>query len=164
MKIQATTQPAGGPAGQPTIKNPVLVTMDRPVYYTADNGIVPLTRPTFCGRDFAETVLLSMAETLEAAGWSIAHVGVYNARQARRANGAPIRPARWSNHAYGEAMDFKGIVGADRKLIGIAEMKRSHAELLRTLIDVCERRIKALGRRPEIVDEGGWFHIGIWPS
>lgn len=163
MKVIATTQPNGGPAGAPIIKQPVLVTMDRTVYYTGA-GLLALTKPIFCGRDFADSVLHAMAETLEAAGWSIAHVGVYNARQARRSDGHPIRPARWSNHAYGEAMDFKGIVGTEGRLIGIAEMKEQHAELLHALLDACERRIKALGRRPEIVDEGGWIHLGIWPK
>lgn len=164
MNIQPTQQPSQGPAGKPLIANPVLVTMARPVYYVTDRGPIPSTHPILCGKAFANTVLLVMSRCLEAAGWSIAHVGVYNPRQARRKDGSLIKPVRWSNHAFAEAMDFKGIVGDDGKLISIGEMKQRHPELLAQLRDGCEQAIRGIERKAEIVDEGGWLHIGLWPA
>lgn len=161
MKITKAQQPAGADA--PIVHDPVYVTMDRPVYYVTERGPTLSVHPIFCGLAFATTVLDVMQNTVEAAGWSIAHVGVYNPRPARHKDGSLIKPKRWSNHAYAEAMDFKGVVGANGKLVTIAEMKQRHPELLKKLLDSCAKAIAALGRRAEIVDEGGWIHIGLWP-
>lgn len=169
MIISTSPQHPGRPAHAPPVQRPVLVTMDRPVYYVTERGPTPGSSPIFCGQAFADTVLAAMRDVLESAGWSIAHVGVYNPRQARRANGALIRPPRWSNHARGEAVDFKGLVHSNNKnqvpsLVDIPLMKKRHKPLLDNLLAECEARIKAAHRRPEIVDEGGWIHIGLWPA
>lgn len=169
IRITPTQQSADRPADAPLVDKPVLVTMALPTYYVTERGPILSTRPIFCARAFASTVLEAMHGTLETAGWSVAHVGVYNPRPARRASGALIQPVRWSNHAHGEAMDFKGIVhhaaGRDRPmLVGISEMKQRHPALLENLLAECEAAIKASGRRPEIVDEDGWYHIGLWPA
>lgn len=163
MQIVTTGQPQG-PDNKPQIHDPVLVTMDRPVYYVTERGPTVSTHPLFCGRAFAVSVLDVMRDQLEASGWSIAHVGIYNPRQARHKDGSLIKPARWSNHAYAEAMDFKGLVGANGKLVSIADMKQKFPEVLERLKEGCEKAIAALGRRAEIVDEGGWMHIGLWPA
>lgn len=163
IEITPTTQRADGPANKPEVPNPVLVRMERPVYYVSERGPLPISSRIFCGRDFAETVLSAMHDVLESAGWSIAHIGIYNPRQARRANGALIKPVRWSNHAHAEAMDFKGLVTENGQLLNIPTLKQRHSLLLGNLLDECEARIKARHRRPEIVDEGGWLHIGLWP-
>jgi hypothetical protein len=165
MKIVETRQPAGPPEDKPAVASPVLVTLDRPFYYVSERGPVPSAHPLFCGRAFAETVLAVMHELLEGQGLAVAHVGVYNPRFARRANGKPILPKRWSNHAYGEAMDFKGVVEeGDPDLIGLDAMRRRWPDLLPALAERCGTEIKRIGRRPEIVDEGGWLHIGLWPK
>ncbi len=96
--------------------------------------------------------------------WSI--WGFITHAQARRKDGTLIQPVRWSNHAYGEAVDFKGVVtenGAG-EFLGIAEMKEQCPDKLDFLIDACNQAIIAIQRKPEIVDEGDWCHIGLWPK
>ncbi|SMF94321.1 hypothetical protein SAMN02949497_1631 [Methylomagnum ishizawai] len=168
MIVVPSRQHSSRPADAPLVLEPCLATMDKPVYYVTERGPTLSSSPIFCGRAFADTVLAAMHDVLESAGWNIAHVGVYNPRQARRANGALIRPPRWSNHAHGVAMDFKGIVQTSNKnqtpsLVDIPLMKKRHKTLLDNLLAECKDRIKAAHRRPEIVDEGGWIHIGLWP-
>lgn len=164
MIISNSPQHPSRPAEAPLVANPVLVRMDRPVYYVTERGPTLASSPIFCGQAFADTVLKAMHDVLETAGWSIAHIGVYNPRLARKASGAPIIPKRWSNHAYGEAMDFKGIITPKGNLIDIRQMREQHGPLLQNLLSVCQIRTNKARRRAEIVDEGGWYHIGLWPA
>lgn len=166
MRIRRTTQPGGGPEWKPLVKTPVVVTLDVLVFYCTERGPVPSLRGIMCGKVFAATVLTEMNRILGGYGFALVHIGVYVPRRARKADGTLIRPARWSNHAYGEAMDFKGIITerGEGKFLDIAAMKRGCPKKLREILEACESAICARNRRPEIVDEGGWIHIGLWPE
>lgn len=165
MRIYPSKQSDLPPADKPRVLNPVLVEMDIPLFYMTERGPVPWQHKVFCGRAFAETVLKAINQLFRERGLGMVHIGFYNPRKARRKDGTPIVPARWSNHAYGEAVDFKGVTrgGSADEFVSIRQMKTSMTEELTLLKSGCEAAIVALGRKPEIVDEGDWLHIGLWP-
>jgi hypothetical protein len=165
MDIKASTQSPDGPPDKPQVENPVKVTLDVPVYYMTERGPLLSKRAIFCGKAFADTALKELNMILGAANCGLLHLGFYNPRKARKKDGTPIVPTRWSNHAYGEAVDFKGVVRNNDPddFLDIAGMKQKAPDLLDKIQTRCAAAIVAAGRRPEIVDEGGWFHIGIWP-
>ena len=166
MKIEPTTQSTLPPPDKPLVNSPVLVELDVPLFYMTERGPIPWAHKVFCGKTFADTVLTEVNAVLQAGGLGLVHLGFYNPRQARRKDGTPIVPARWSNHAYGEAVDFKGVVrGANPDdFLDIAAMKAGLSAVLADIENRCASAIKAIDRKPEIVDEGGWLHIGIWPK
>jgi hypothetical protein len=166
MEIKASTQSTDGPPDKPQVANPVKVTLDVPVYYMTERGPLLSKRAIFCGKAFADTALKELNTILGEAQCGLLHLGFYNPRKARKADGTPIVPARWSNHAYGEAVDFKGVVRNNDPddFLDIAGMKAKAPDLLAKIQSRCAAAIEAAGRRPEIVDEGGWVHIGIWPK
>lgn len=143
--------------------NPVTVTLDVPVYYVGERGSVP-SKSIFCAEAFARSVLPALQEIAQRQKWGIAHIGVYNPRKARHKDGTPITPARWSSHAYAEAMDFKGFVDQNGELLTIKELKTKYVGITAGVIRTCTIAIQGIGRRPEIVDEGDWLHIGLWPD
>jgi hypothetical protein len=165
MQIAPTHQPTQGPPEKPIVKDPVLVKLDIPLYYAAEQGPVPWHHSILCGRAFAETVLQQCNEILTASNCGLVHIGIYNPRQARRKDGTLIQPIRWSNHAYGEAMDWSGVItdAGNGDYLNISKMKGQCPEILQKIIDTSRQAIAKLGREPEMVDEGGWYHIGLWP-
>jgi hypothetical protein len=166
MHIETTKQPTDGPANKPTVVNPVLVTMDIPLFYATERDPVPWHHSIFCGKAFADTVLVECEKLLKEEGSALVHLGVYNPRQARHKDGTPIVPPRWSNHAYGEAMDFRGIItdNGNGHFLGISDLKKQKPNFLNELTSACKAAIIALHRKEEIVDEGGWLHMGLWPK
>ena len=167
LKITKTTQPAGGPADKPRLVDPVVAGLNVPVYYmTSDRGPVPSMRGIVCTRAFAETVLTQLEEFARKYGFGLVHIGVYVARKARHADGTPIVPVRWSNHSFGEAIDFKGIITqhGEGDLLTVPQMETGCPAKLKELLDKCRSAINGIGRRPEIVDDGGWYHLGIHRS
>lgn len=165
MRIFPSKQSDQAPPDKPKVLNPVLVEMDIPLFYMTERGPIPWQHKVFCGRAFAESVLKIINQIMKDRGKGIVHIGFYNPRKARKKDGTPIVPTRWSNHAYGEAVDFKGVsTGGDiDSFVSIRDMKVSMADELNLLKSSCQAAIVALGRKPEIVDEGDWLHIGIWP-
>lgn len=166
MKIQPTKQPLA-PPGRPDITRPVLVGMDVPLYYLQTAGHPVLwEHDIFCSDDFAAHVLVLLNHWAKKHAFAVVHLGVYNARKARHKDGTPIVPARWSNHAYGEAMDFAGIIPAlgQGKFMTIEEMQDGCPAKLNDLSHLVRSAILGEGRQPEIVDEGGWIHLGMFPA
>ncbi len=163
MKVEPSEQPVGGPPGKPLIENPVKVTLDIPVFYATERGPVPWNHSIICGKAFADTVLKECESLMQDRGLGLVHLGFYNPRQARRKDGTIIQPPRWSNHAYGEAMDFKGVIteSGEGEFLEVADME---SDVLDKIIESCRSAIEAAGRKPEIVDEGSWYHIGLWPQ
>ena len=165
MEIKASTQSTDGPPDKPAVENPVKVTLDVPIYYMTERGPLLSKRAIFCGKAFADTVLKELNAILSEEKCGLLHLGFYNPRKARKANGQPIVPARWSNHAYGEAVDFKGVVRNNDPddFLDIAGLKQKAPELLAKIQARCAAAIEAAGRKAEVVDEDGWIHIGLWP-
>ena len=110
MKITAATRRTDIPAGAPVLQDPVHVVLDVPVYYVNERGPIRMHEAQYCERIFATSVIKTMNAILKDRNLGLAHLGIYNARMARHADGSPILSARWSNHSYGCAMDFKGLV------------------------------------------------------
>ena len=165
MEKEIIDQPSGGPPDKPLIKNPVEVTMDFPVYYADDSGL-KLNHSVICGEAFADTVFKECERIFQEQNLALVHIGFYAPRLARRKDGTLIEPPRWSNHAYGEAMDFKGVItdSGEGEFLGIADMESTMPETLREIVESCERAITDAGREPEIVHEGNWYHVGLCPS
>lgn len=166
MRITPTRQSTLPPPDKPLVASPVLVQMDIPLFYMTERGPIPWAHKIFCGKSFAETVLKEMNAILLSTSFGLVHIGFYNPRKARKRDGTPIVPTRWSNHAYGEAMDFKGITteATGKSLVSIVQMKISHPDLLASIKSRTSQSIIGHGRKPEVVDEGDWLHIGIWPK
>ena len=167
MRITPATRRTDIPAGAPVLQDPVNVVLDVPAYYVNERGPIRVYSAQYCERIFATSVLRTMNTILQSKNLGLAHLGIYNARMARHADGSPILPARWSNHSYGCAMDFKGVVlpGDEPVLVDIRALHQDpgYRVLLRDAEAQCRGSIVNIHRRPEIVDEGAWFHIGIWP-
>lgn len=166
MKISPCGQSTLPPPDKPLVQNPVLVSMDVPLYYMTEHGPVGWAHDVFCGKAFADTVLEQLNQMFKDSGRGLVHIGFYNPRKARRKDGSPVTPERWSNHAYAEAVDFKGLVldGDPGRFVSIAGMKASMPSQLSEIRSRCERAINAIGRRAEMVDEGEWLHMGLWPA
>jgi len=168
MKVEPTTQ-RDKLAGAPDVFDPVNVTMDVDVYYTGDGYPVKVKSPIYCARSFADTVLQCIEDWCATYSFRPCHLGVYNPRMARRVNGTLIVPHRWSNHAYGAAIDFAGVLTTDSPddYMNIIDMLNddNYRDIAQELIDNCEVAIEDAGRRIEIVNEGSgtWMHIGMRP-
>lgn len=158
MIITPCKQPAGYPKGKPLIVDPVYAELIIPLFYTG----WPWLHPFLCSCTFARTVLQSMEDILLSVGCGLDHLGCYVARKARDRHGNELVPERWSNHAYGEAMDWRGIT-RNGIAITVNEMKEKETALLDKVINGVTEAITKTGRKPEIVDEGGWIHVGLWP-
>ena len=167
MQIVPTGQSSLPPPDKPLVQDPVKVTMDIPLFYVTERGLIPWQHSIFCSRAFADTVLQVMNVTLGALGLGMGHIGFYAPRQAKKKDGSLIQPVRWSNHAYGEAVDWKGIMTANGEFRGVDIIHDAAAmdlTLLREIWGKCGAAIMAIGRKPEIVSEGSWIHIGLWPK
>lgn len=167
MRIVTAGQSTLPPPDKPMVKDPVRVYMDIPLYYATERGPAPWDHPIFCAEAFAKTVLEVINTVFFDYGVGFVHIGFYNPRKARRRNGAPIEPARWSNHAYGEAVDWKGVVTQAGDFVGVDLLEDApHIEspFFRKIWTDCAEVIRGIGRDPEIVNEGSWVHIGIWPE
>lgn len=166
MRIYPSKQSDLPPPDKPLVINPVLVEMDIPLFYMTERGPVPWAHKIFCGKAFADTVLKELNTLFIEHSVGLVHIGFYNPRKARHKDGSPIVPTRWSNHAYGEAVDFKGITtdATGDSFLGIAAMKQKQPNLLSAINQRVSQAIVSYGRRAEIVDEGDWLHIGLWPS
>jgi len=164
MRIIKTIQPSWGPSSKPHIVDPVIATLAVPVYYVTERGPVLQAKGIVCARAFAQTVLRVTEDWAMQYGFGLAHIGVYNPRKARLKNGSPITPERWSNHAYAEAWDFKGITDPHGELLDLNAMIAGCPKKLLELVSGCRAAIVAVHRRPEIVDEGRWEHIGMFPA
>lgn len=151
----------------PHIIDPVVVTLDVSVYYVTERGLVSSNRGIVVSRVFAETVLAAQEEEAKQYGFGIAHVGFFVSRPARDRQGRDFLPLRWSNHAKGCGEDFKGYVVTDAegqpKLVGIQELKRTAPAKFTGLLKAVRAKLKARGLREEIVDEGTWVHLGLYP-
>jgi hypothetical protein len=169
MFLKKISQP--GDESEPKVPDPCVAKLDVPVYYLGANGTIPSTRGITCDRTFARVILAEVERWATRYGFGLVHLGVYNPRPARKRNGEIITPKRWSNHAFGIAIDFAGItVPANvsdenpHGFMSIDEMQAGCPAKLAELMDRVRRVIIAASRRAEIVDEGGWIHIGLWPE
>ena len=145
----------------PVVQEPVNATFLGDVYYVTERGPVLWPHPFYCARVFAYSVLDAIDRIMAGERCAMAHIGCYNPRLARKRNGDLIQPKRWSNHAYGEAIDFRGVVSEEGVYIPYRMMEKRLTEELKT---ACAEKIAAVGRKAEIVDEGDWLHLGIWPE
>lgn len=159
MLISSTNQPE---SDKPQFADPVNALFNCRIFYATDDGIIDAGRRFKCDRVFAVAVLQEIEKWCLRYGFGMVHLGAYNPRYARRVNGQEIKPRRWSNHAYGLAIDFKGIKDNNGKYISFEMMKDACPAKLHELIGNIKTAITAKGRRPEIVDEGQWLHLGIW--
>jgi len=166
MRVFPSKQSTLPPPDKPLVLNPVLVEMDVPMFYMTERGPTPWDHKVFCGKAFADTVLKQLNQLLKEKNQALVHIGFYNPRKARKKDGTPIIPERWSNHAYAEAVDFKGVIlnGDVDSFVSIKNMKASMPDQLALIKASCESAIVAIRRKAEIVDEGDWLHIGLWPS
>lgn len=160
--IKGSPQPMWGPEDKPLIPEPCVCRLDVPVAYLGANGTIPSTRGITCDRDFARIVLGEMERWALRYGFGIVHLGVYNPRKAQKKNGQIIKPERWSNHSYGTAIDFAGITTREGEFLGIGDMQDGCPAKLAELKDRVAHAMIQSSRRAEIVDEGGWIHLGIW--
>lgn len=166
MQLVPAPQRTDRPDGFPDVIDPVNATLKIPLYYVNDDKKPPQrwNHPAFVSRIFANTVLAALETSLEPSGYGIAHVGIYSARYARRADGTEITPRRFSNHGLGLALDFKGLVdihGHYTSYQNIITMGKT--TIMALIIEPVTLAIEKAGRKPEIKDESGWLHIGIWP-
>ena len=164
MKITTTGQPAMRPANAPLMKNPCTVKLDVPVFYNTERGPIPSNGGIVCSSDFAKTVLAALETWAKTYHFGIVHIGCYNPRMARNMNGTPILPARWSNHAFGTAIDFAGVlVGGSLVIVRTGELETGAAKKWAELITAVTTSITHAGYRPEVVREGGiWEHLGFY--
>lgn len=155
-------QPA--PDGAPAVVSPCLAHMSVPLFYP--DNLTHLPKPwhhdIYCAEPFAQTILATLDRLLAERGLGLVHLGIYNPRQARHRDGTPIQPPRWSNHAYGSAIDFWGVVLADGTPMPWARMKK-FGVLTKSIPDQCGAVLAKAGLRPEIVDESSWLHLGYFP-
>jgi len=159
VRIVSTHQLDVPPKDKPLVEEPVKAHMDIPLYYMTERGPTPWNHSIFCAKVFAETILLTLNRLLSDSGLGMVHLGVYNPRMARKRDGTPITPKRWSNHSYGLAVDFKGVVDEYGKFEDIRGMDKF---LLSKIEAECRGAVGKWGRKWEIVDEGDWLHLGIW--
>jgi hypothetical protein len=154
------------PIGAPQLIDPVNVRLAARLHYADGQTLVPVRSPLYCERVFADTVLTVLDTIAAEHQIGLVYLGLYNPRAARRKDGSPIKPERWSNHAYGLALDFKGIMGSNGagQYLPVSAMRSLvWNEMLVDIETRCRNAIAAAGRKAEIVDEGAWIHFGIWP-
>lgn len=166
MKITPTTQSAR-PPGRPDIHKPVNVTLGVPLFYLQAKGHpVPWDHDIFCSDDYAVHVLALLNHWAQMHSFALVHLGFTVVRKARKRDGTPITPERWSNHSYGLAMDFAGIITnlGQGRYLDIDGMKDGCPAKLADLLKLIRSSILSEGRKPEIVDENDWIHLGIYPK
>lgn len=147
----------------PPVLYPVNATMDAHLFYNTERGPVIWPHPIFCSLLFSQLVLSPLDVFLVKNNYALVHIGIFNPRPARHVDGSLIKPVRWSNHAYGKAMDFKGIItdnGAG-EFIEYKKLKSTNNPIIAVINDIREDIVKA-HYQPEIVDEHSWLHIGIF--
>jgi hypothetical protein len=143
----------------PIVVRPVRVWLDIPVFYATENGFVPSNGGIYCAELFSQCVLKPINEYCKMRNFSFVHIGCYNPRPARKKNGDPILDVngamRWSNHAFGSAIDAKGVIlDGEFRLFTLKEDKEMFDKIIQNIFQA--------GKKPEIVDEKGWWHIGYF--
>lgn len=160
MIIEKANQPK---PEYPQLIDPVNATFETDVYYADDENPNKARKTFYCDRVFAVCVLKEIEKWCLRYGFHPVHLGCYVPRYARKFNGEEIKPRRWSNHSYGLAIDFKGII-SEGKYIPFSELTKNAPKKLLELVTAIKTQIKAHNRGAEIVNEGpnSWMHIGIW--
>jgi len=162
MKVEIAKVHPGKPLAAPRVVKPVWCYLESRVYYVGGSGRDE-TRSLYCAEAFARLVLGPMDEWAKRHGFGLLHLGCYAPRQARKANGQIIKPARWSTHSYGLGIDWAGIVDGRSQVIRTPAMRTACPAKLQELVEAVRASIAAGGRRAEIVEEPTWWHLGIWP-
>lgn len=163
MLITKANQPG---KGYPKLMEPVNAEMSVEVkYYAGENDLRDWLRPFYCERVFANTILRSIGTWCVKWGFKgFVHIGCYNARKARHLDGTLIKPTRWSNHAYGLAVDFKGILDEHGNFVTFKELRDNAPMKWNELLNNIKTAIEGLGNTMEVKDEGNglYIHLGIW--
>jgi hypothetical protein len=165
MKIERLKKPSVVIVGAPVLAKPVRVELGVPLWYSGGMSLgAGLEKVDWleCEEVFARSVLEALEEWALRWGFGITHLGCLVVRRARYADGRVIQPIRWSNHAYGLAIDWSGIVDGKGRWYRVDKMKTACPAKLRDVLDMVRKAIAEKGRESEIVDEGGWYHLGIW--
>ena len=168
MKITKSAQPTCAPANKPKITDPVTAVLEVPVYYNTERGPVPSNNKLFAAGILAETVLAELEKWAKKYNFALVHIGLYNPRPARRADGTPIlvhgKP-RWSGHAYALGIDWKGIItdGGHGDFLNTDELDAGAPAKFQELLHNVRAAIAAQHRNAEIVKEPGWYHLGLTP-
>ena len=155
MKITATAQSGIDPANKPMVNFPVSVLADMPVYYSEDKGLTLVKSGIFCSRLFADTVLKVINDHCVEHNLGLVHIGVYNPRPARKKDGTNFIPLRWSEHAYGNAIDLKGFAQSGKLIY--TDKEPHFKDLLKKIVDMCASKKVTLS----VVNETNWYHIGL---
>lgn len=143
----------------PIVERPVRAYLDIPVFYATENGLIPNTGGIYCAELFVKCVLKPINEYCRMENFSFVHIGCYNPRNARKKDGTPILDEkgamRWSNHAYGIAIDAKGIINnGEFRLLSLKDDKDMFDKILQNIFQA--------GKKAEIVNESNWYHIGFF--
>ena len=163
MKLTSISQPAGGPAGKPKLLSPVSAVLQSSVHYMTENGPVPSVRGIVCARTFAEVILGTMDTWALQYDFGLVHLGVYNPRTKRHRDGTDILVHGhkvWSNHAFGEAIDFRGIL-SDGVFYGVDRAEQDFPKKWHELLQQLNAAMAAKGLPKEFIPEGRWQHFGI---
>lgn len=165
MKVVQTRQPSGPPIDKPLIERPCVATLGVATYYYTERGAIPSNRGIVCSATFAETVLAALEAWAKRYHFAIVHIGVYNPRKARHMDGTPIIPPRWSGHARGMGIDWKGVIesGGAGKFLTTGQLASDAPAKYQEIMHAMRVAIERVSLRPEIVEEGGsWVHAGIY--
>jgi hypothetical protein len=104
---------------------------------------------------FADVILKTIENHCVEHNLGLVHIGVYNPRPARKKDGTNFIPLRWSEHAFGNAIDLKGFT-QNGKLI-YADKEPHFKDLLKKIVDMCASKKVTLS----VVNETNWYHIGL---
>lgn len=169
MQITPTAQPPRVQnldlGNSPQIELPVLARLSCPVFYDTGEGLKPMVSPILCARQFANSVLLALEQKCVKYGYGLVHIGVLAQRPARHANGTLIKPIRWTNHAYGRAIDWKGLVLPGGEFQDMLALRRESPGALAEILDHITHSMRAVGipdTRQEMVKEPNWHHCGFY--
>lgn len=161
MHIKETKLPKNTD-GTPNTPDPVIVTLAVPIVYLGGTGKLDFdVDPFVVSRPFAMGVLAPLENHVLALNQDLAigHLGIYNPRPARGKNGKDLVPFRWSNHTYRAAIDFVGLVDKHGSVTTFVNIVGFNSLLL-----IVRKEIINLGRKPEIVNEKKWYHLGMFPE
>lgn len=151
----------------PAVDDPVIATFDPGVnlYYLSARGPVDCADTLVCSRLFARTVLTTFERWATRHHFGLVHLGCLVQRFARHADGTLILDAhgqpRWSGHAEGTAKDWAGIITAEGDFLTPQQLRAGAPAKYQALLAQLRGAIIAGGRRPEIVDEPHWVHVGF---
>lgn len=163
MEIKSIKQPAKPKDFKtaPDILNPVEVTLSCPIYVWTSQGAQLVKKPIVCSQLFAETILTEQEYWSNKYNLQIVHIGILVVRYARHKDGTPILPLRPSNHSKGNAEDWKGVL-YQGDFMDIDDMKKGIPNKYSELLNKCKNSLLRHHLQTEIVDEGGWIHLGFF--